>query len=268
LESELFGHEKGAFTGAISHRQGRFEMAHGGTLFLDEIGDMPLIMQVKLLRVLQDRTYERVGSNRSLTADVRIVAATHRNLEDAIVEGKFREDLYYRLNVFPIEMPPLRERTSDIPILINDLVGRMVAEGQMTVRLSSAAIMKLCDYTWPGNVRELANVLERLAILHPQRIVDISNLPKKIRGDCVPASENTFPVIHSMSPRIITTLPAGGIDLKDYLEKTEISLIRQALKEANSVVARAAKLLQMRRTTLVEKMRKYGIERDTKQSME
>jgi sigma-54 specific flagellar transcriptional regulator A len=138
----------------------------------------------------------------------------------------------------------------------------------MTVRLSSAAIMKLCDYTWPGNVRELANVLERLAILHPQGIVDISNLPKKIRGDCIPATENTFPVIHSMSPRIVTTLPAGGIDLKDYLEKTEISLIRQALKEANSVVARAAKLLQMRRTTLVEKMRKYGIERDTKQSME
>jgi sigma-54 specific flagellar transcriptional regulator A len=261
LESELFGHEKGAFTGAISARAGRFEMAQGGTLFLDEIGDMPLIMQVKLLRVIQERTFERVGSNKSLTADLRIVAATHRNLDDLIAEGKFREDLYYRLNVFPIEMPPLRERTSDITVLINDLVNRMVAEGRSGVRLTPEAIDKLCEYPWPGNVRELANLLERLAILHPQGIADVNDLPDKMRGDGARTPEEGLIVQSAQSSSSTVQLPRGGINLKEHLKQAEMSLIQQALQEANGVVASAAKLLKMRRTTLVEKMRKYDINR-------
>ncbi|MCG8537913.1 MAG: sigma-54 dependent transcriptional regulator, partial [Pseudomonadales bacterium] len=153
LESELFGHEKGAFTGAITSRPGRFELAQGGTIFLDEIGDMPLHMQVKLLRVLQERTFERVGGSKTYNADVRVIAATHQNLEDHINDGKFREDLYYRINVFPIEMPPLRERTEDIPLLLNELVARVENEKRGSIRFNSAAIMGLCRHEWPGNVR-------------------------------------------------------------------------------------------------------------------
>src|SRR3990170_662518 len=181
LESELFGHEKGAFTGAITARQGRFELAEGGTLFLDEIGDMSLTMQVKLLRVIQERVLERVGSNRSIHVDVRIIAATHRNLEEAIKEGKFREDLYYRLNVFPIEMPPLRERKEDIGLLVNELITRLEHEKRGSVRLTPAAVMALCTYHWPGNVRELANLIERLVIMHPFGVVDVHDLPKKFQ---------------------------------------------------------------------------------------
>ncbi|MFO7603997.1 MAG: sigma-54 dependent transcriptional regulator, partial [Gammaproteobacteria bacterium] len=162
LESELFGHEKGAFTGAISSRQGRFELAEGGTLFLDEIGDMQLNMQVKLLRVIQERIFERVGSNKSNKTNVRIIAATHRDLEEEIAEGRFREDLYYRLNVFPIEMPPLRERVEDLPLLINELVTRLEHEQRGSVRLTPMATAALCQYPWPGNVRELSNLIERL----------------------------------------------------------------------------------------------------------
>ena len=165
LESELFGHEKGAFTGAITSRAGRFELANGGTLFLDEIGDMPLPMQVKLLRVLQERTFERVGSNKTQNVDVRIIAATHKNLEKMIEDGTFREDLYYRLNVFPIEMA--RARVEDIALLLNELISRMEHEKRGSIRFNSAAIMSLCRHDWPGNVRELANLVERLAIMHP-----------------------------------------------------------------------------------------------------
>jgi len=181
LESELFGHEKGAFTGAIGSRIGRFEMAVGGTLFLDEIGDMPLAMQVKLLRVLQEQTFERVGGNRSLTVDVRIVAATHSNLEDAIVAGRFRDDLYYRLNVFPIDMPPLRARFEDLPLLVNDLINRLEHEKRGSIRLTPAALDSLCHYHWPGNVRELANLMERLVVLYPYGVVDLDDLPEKYR---------------------------------------------------------------------------------------
>ena len=166
LESELFGHERGAFTGAISARRGRFEMADGGTLFLDEIGDMPLAMQVKLLRVLQERTFERVGSNKSVSVDVRIIGATHSDLEESIALGKFRDDLYYRLNVFPIEMPPLRSRTEDLSLLVNDLLVRMENEKRGSIRMTPAAMDALGRYPWPGNVRELANLVERLTILY------------------------------------------------------------------------------------------------------
>ncbi len=266
LESELFGHEKGAFTGAISARQGRFEMAEGGTLFLDEIGDMPLPMQVKLLRVLQERTFERVGSNKSITTDVRIVAATHRNLEELIKDGGFREDLYYRLNVFPIEMPPLRQRVEDIPLLINELIARIEHEKRGSVRLSPAAVMALCQYQWLGNVRELANLIERLAILFPFGVVDVKDLPEKYRPDDYTESQAYTellpdPVITQSADPGDVRLPRDGINLKEHLSNLEISLIRQALSEADGVVAHAAKLLDMRRTTLVEKLRKYGLHR-------
>ncbi len=265
LESELFGHEKGAFTGAISARQGRFEMAEGGTLFLDEIGDMPQPMQVKLLRVLQEKTFERVGGNKTITSNVRIVAATHRNLEDHIRDNKFREDLYYRLNVFPIEMPPLRDRVEDIPLLINELISRIEHEKRGSVRLTATSIMALCQYSWAGNVRELANLIERLGILFPFGVVDVKDLPEKFRPDSTINSGlyadqiNVPPVIPEDNEELNARLPRDGINLKEHLSNLEVSLIRQALNEANGVVAHAAKLLNMRRTTLVEKLRKYGI---------
>ncbi len=268
LESELFGHEKGAFTGAISARQGRFELAEKGTLFLDEIGDMSLPMQVKLLRVLQERTFERVGSNKSIDANVRIIAATHRNLEEAIVAGRFREDLYYRLNVFPIEMPPLRERVEDIPLLVNELIRRIEHEKRGSVRLTRGAIVALCQYSWPGNVRELANLIERMAILYPFGVVDVGDLPEKFQvevdGDAEqPAISEEILSIPPMQYDLETEprLPRGGLDLKEHLSNLEVGFIKQALDDANGVVARAAKRLGMRRTTLVEKLRKYGLQR-------
>jgi len=266
LESELFGHQKGAFTGAINDRQGRFEMAEGGTLFLDEIGDMSLQMQVKILRVLQERTFERVGSNQSITTDVRIIAATHRNLEAAIVEGEFREDLFYRLNVFPIEMPSLSDRVEDIPLLVNELVRRIEHEKRGSVRFSPGAIYSLCQYNWPGNVRELANLVERMAILHPYGVVDIKDLPEKFRqhDDEMPEL-NTEAMIgapvtsNDLDPR----LPRDGMNLKEHLSYLEVSYIKQALSDSGGVVAHAAKRLGMRRTTLVEKLRKYGMQRQS-----
>jgi len=274
LESELFGHEKGAFTGAISARQGRFELAEGGTLFLDEIGDMPLQMQVKLLRVLQERVIERVGSNKSIDINVRVIAATHRNLDELIKENKFREDLYYRLNVFPIEMPPLRERIEDIPLLINELISRIEHEKRGSVRLTPAAVMALCQFKWSGNVRELANLVERLAILFPFGLADVNDLPEKFRpenGSATPAVyADVMPDISAMPNALPVAsesrLPRDGIDLKEHLNNMEISLIRQALTEADGVVAHAAKLLNMRRTTLVEKLRKYGLNRGVEAS--
>lgn len=270
LESELFGHEKGAFTGAISARQGRFELADGGTLFLDEIGDMSMNMQVKLLRVLQERSFERVGSNKTVTADVRVVAATHRNLEQLIKDGKFREDLFYRLNVFPIEMPPLRERAEDIPLLLNELITRLENEKQGSVRFTPAAIMALCRYRWPGNVRELSNLLERLVIMFPYGVIDMKDLPEKFQMQFEPGMETPIPANvlepESAIPRMELNdeprLPREGIDLKEHLNNLEVTLIKQALDEAGGVVAHAAKRLNMRRTTLVEKLRKHGIHRD------
>ena len=277
LESELFGHEKGAFTGAITARQGRFEMAEGGTLFLDEIGDMSLPMQVKLLRVLQERTFERVGSNKTIHANVRILAATHRELENNIRDGKFREDLFYRLNVFPIEIPPLRDRLEDIPLLVNELISRLEHQKRGSVRLTPAAIMSLCQYRWPGNVRELANLVERLVIIYPYGVVDVDDLPDKFRiskggaRDLVkPAvdravTENVMAELAAFdveSGGDVGALPEEGLDLKEHLADIESSLIQQALERTDGVVAHGAKLLQIRRTTLVEKMRKYNIHRD------
>ena len=271
LESELFGHEKGAFTGAITSRAGRFELANGGTLFLDEIGDMPLPMQVKLLRVLQERTFERVGSNKTQSVDVRIIAATHKNLESMIEVGSFREDLYYRLNVFPIEMAPLRERVEDIPLLMNELISRMEHEKRGSIRFNSAAIMSLCRHGWPGNVRELANLVERMAIMHPYGVIGVVELPKKFRYvddedeqlDSLRSDMEERVAINGHTPDFGATamLPPEGLDLKDYLGNLEQGLIQQALDDAHGIVARAAERLRIRRTTLVEKMRKYGMSR-------
>ncbi|MGZ8174395.1 sigma-54 dependent transcriptional regulator [Methylobacter sp.] len=281
LESELFGHEKGAFTGALSARQGRFEMAEGGTLFLDEIGDMPLAMQAKLLRVLQERTFERVGSNKTIYCDVRVIAATHRYLENEIKENRFREDLFYRLNVFPIEIPALKDRAEDIPLLVNDLIARMEASNRGSVRLTNAALGVLMQHEWPGNVRELANLIERLAIINPKGLVDAADLPEKFQQykvseeiiiddtETVDAEENDqsesdqIEVIGAFegATGALAQLPEQGIDLKEYLNDLEIDLIRQALNECSGVVAHAAKRLNMRRTTLVEKLRKYDLQR-------
>jgi sigma-54 dependent transcriptional regulator, flagellar regulatory protein len=272
LESELFGHEKGAFTGAISTRKGRFELAEGGTLFLDEIGDMSLPMQVKLLRVLQERVFERVGGNRAQRCDVRIIAATHRDLEGAIERGTFREDLFYRLSVFPLEMPPLRQRLEDLPALIAEFNQRLVQRGLSSVRFTPSAMNALCQHPWPGNVRELSNLVERMAILMPQGDVRAADLPEKYRG-ATPVEEVSGAALIAMmeaEPDVTETfryggegdpsvLPQGGLDLKDHLAGIEIGLIRQALDSANGVVAHAAKLLRVQRTTLVEKLRKYGL---------
>ena len=275
---------------------GLFEFAEGGTLFLDEIGDMSLQMQVKLLRVLQERSFERVGSNRTIRCNVRIIAATHRDLEAAIVAGRFREDLYYRLNVFPLQMPPLRERLEDLPVLIEHLVERQGQIAGRHIRLDKEAMNCLARNPWPGNVRELANLLERLAILFPEHTITADDLPERYRntgaagwfgsGMRVAPCAAPAPVdelveagasaaVHASSvptcggaedAELVVTaelsgfeLPRGGIDLKDHLSAIEIGLIRQALEEADGTVAEAARLLRMRRTTLVEKLRKYRL---------
>ena len=317
LESELFGHEKGAFTGALSTRLGRFEFAEGGTLFLDEIGDMSLQMQVKLLRVLQERSFERVGSNRTIRCNVRIIAATHRDLDEAISTGRFREDLFYRLNVFPVQMPPLRDRLEDLPVLIGHLVNRQGQHAGRHIRLDKEAMGCLARNRWPGNVRELANLLERLAILFPQQTVTANDLPERYRNfaaagwpasgvrvaqppaaadaraNVVPVAviEDSLDVVQVSEilesadklpgeaadtlagepgvtlrgdaadtvPAAPASLPSGGIDLKDHLSAIEIGLIRRALADADGTVAEAARLLNIRRTTLVEKLRKYRL---------
>lgn len=248
LESELFGHKKGAFTGAISDRIGRFELAAGGTLFLDEIGDMSLDMQVKLLRVLQERSFERVGCNKTQRADVRIVAATHRDLAAAVAAGEFREDLYYRLNVFPIEMPPLYKRLTDLPQLMRELLMRHDANDAKELRVSPGALRALAAYDWPGNIRELSNLVERLAIVKPMGTIELDDLPVKYRQGVPPSADST----RADSP------PATN--LKQHLQSIEQEMIRLAFESSGGVVARAAELLNMQRTTLVEKIRKYDIQ--------
>lgn len=295
LESELFGHEKGAFTGAISTRKGRFELAEGGTLFLDEIGDMPQPMQVKLLRVLQERTFERVGGAKSIKANVRVIAATHQNLEAMIKTNDFREDLYYRLNVFPIETPALRDRKEDIPLLLKELMSRFEHEQGQTVRFTERAIASLQEHSWAGNVRELSNLIERMIIMYNEQVVDVSELPMRYRhidieeynpeypeelqereainelfaGFDVEAEQDSITDDSFMagfeeqpvSTTQVDVLPNDGLNLKEYLADLEVSLITQSLDKNEWVVARSAELLGMRRTTLVEKMRKYNLQK-------
>ncbi len=259
LESELFGHEKGAFTGAISNRIGRFELADEGTLFLDEIGDMDFNMQVKLLRVLQEKTFERVGSNKSKKTDIRIIAATHRNLEKAIADGDFREDLYYRLNVFPIDMPPLRDRCEDIPALTHSMINRLANERGIFT-LHTSALNAMVQYDWPGNVRELNNLVERLRILYPGKEVRAEDLPEAFTHNLSPENLNKVPP--QLKIKAVIGLSEEGFHLKNHLQEIELDFIKQALRESHGVVAQAAKQLNLRRTTLVEKMRKYHLERD------
>ncbi len=269
LESELFGHEKGAFTGAFTARAGRFELAADGVLFLDEIGDMPLPMQVKLLRVLQERTFERVGSNKPIQANARIISATHRNLEEAVDAGNFRQDLFFRLNVFPIELPSLRERQSDIPLLIATLEGRLREQGGQPAYLTPAVLVHLEHRPWPGNIRELANLLEQLSIMYPDQLVDLPQLPTRFR----PVDLAPLPALDDgdanppgvwLPGQGADILPPEGTEMREYLNDLERRMILTALEQNDHVVARAARRLGMRRTTLVERMRKFGLERDAR----
>jgi two-component system response regulator PilR (NtrC family) len=252
LESELFGHIKGSFTGAISNRKGRFEVAQGGSIFLDEIGDMPLLLQVKLLRVLQERQIEPVGSSELLPIDVRVIAATHRDLEKAVTDGKFREDLFYRLNVIPIRMPSLKERREDIPLLISHFLDRFVsADRSNEISFAPLTMDLLMGYDWPGNVRELENVIERLVILRGGNEILPEDLPAKIfRSN--PLATQTY--------KTLFELPEVGVDLKQILSDIEDSLIVQAMNRTGGNKNQASKLLALNRTTLIEKMKKKNLE--------
>ena len=280
LESELFGHEKGSFTGANSSRKGRFELAEGGTLFLDEIGDMPFAMQVKLLRVLQERVFERVGGTKSLNSDVRIVAATHQNLESKIAKNLFRADLFYRLNVFPIDVPPLRERPGDVVLLIRSFLDSAKRQGRGMIEFSDSALSQLDHYDWPGNVRELANLVERLMVMYPNQMVRESELPTQYISSSGKELDkyNSDLQIDFFEQRVddelfAPTQPletdgsmpislAEPLDLKAKLAEVERDMIIAALEQTDWVAAHAANWLKLQRTTLVEKMRKYDIRRE------
>jgi DNA-binding NtrC family response regulator len=251
LESELFGHEKGAFTGAHKSRVGRFELANEGTIFLDEIGDMSPNLQVKLLRVLQEQKFERVGSTRTIKVDIRTIAATNKNLITAVNKGTFREDLYYRLNVIPIKVPPLRHRKPDIPLLVDFFLKKFNKEKQKNVKeFSSEAMDSLLHYDWRGNVRELENMVERVVILSNGDELVLEDIPESIR-------------VQAETPKSLepTTLPKHGIPFDHAVEQYEKKLILQALSETNWVTTKAAKLLNMNRTTLIEKMKKKKLQR-------
>jgi len=250
LESELFGHEKGAFTGATQTRIGRFELAHGGTIFLDEIGELSLGLQVKLLRVLQERSFERVGGTRTIDVDVRVVAATNQDLELAVQQKRFREDLYYRLNVIPVTIPPLRERRSDIPQLVNYFLERLNrAKQTATTGCSPDAMTRLMEHHWPGNIRELENMIERLVVLSQSGTIEVSDLPERLQRRSVTAEPTASHFI---------SLSDQGVNLSREIEQFENRLIVSALRQANGITSKAAQLLHVNRTTLVEKMKRKG----------
>lgn len=259
LEAELFGHVKGAFTGATQNRIGRFEMAHEGTIFLDEVGDLPLHLQVKLLRVLQTRQFEPVGSSRTVEVDVRIIAATNRNLEEAVAKKEFREDLFYRLNVIQIVVPSLRDRRTDVPILVNHFLKQFNQVTGHTVQPIEEPIMEaLMAYDWPGNVRELENLMERLVILKGQGSVDLGDLPHRIFQKFAEGRPPGDGAVSAWEfPRMV--LPQTGLDLKAIVAAFENHLVDQALARTGNNKNRASELLQMNRTTLVEKLRKRGM---------
>ena len=249
LESELFGHVRGAFTNAVQHREGRFTAAEGGTIFLDEIGDMSPNLQVKLLRVLQDRTFEPVGSSKTVRVDVRVIAATNQDLEEAIRRQSFREDLYYRLNVIPIEVPPLRRRKEDIPLLLNHFLERLNQEkGRSVEGFTPAAIERLAEHDWPGNVRELENLVERLVVLRGRGVIDVGDLPPAYRR----AAEGADLPVPTVGP--------GGVPFNEVIDRIESNLILQALEQTHWNKNRAAQLLGLNRTTLIEKIKKKKLE--------
>ena len=249
LESELFGYEKGAFTGAVASRIGRFELASGGSIFLDEIGDMSFNLQVKLLRVLQEKSFERIGGAKTIKIDVRIIAATNRKLEELVEEGKFREDLYYRLNVVPVEIPPLRERRQDIPLLVNFFLEQSNRINNAAIEgFSEEAMKALIEYNFPGNVRELQNIIERMVVLKRSGHIDIEDLPEKF-----------YSHEREEAPR-----PDADIDIdKGYdtlVSEFEKTLIMKALSETQGVKSKAAQALNINRTTLIEKMKRLGLD--------
>ncbi|OVE80533.1 hypothetical protein BVY03_06130 [bacterium K02(2017)] len=252
LETELFGYVKGAFTGANTSRPGRFEAAREGTIFLDEIGDMSQKLQVKLLRVLQEKRYEPIGSTQSVDANARVIAATHQDLEAMVETGKFREDLFYRLNVIPIKIPPLRERTSDIPLLVNHFLNKYSEHNKLDRPLVNESILNIfLNYKWPGNIRELENTIERLVVLKPGREITQKDLPDKFTQ-----------LSNSYFFRQGFVIPDAGISLKNVVDDFENTLIRKALDKTGWNKNRAANLLKLNRTTLVEKIKKKNISRN------
>jgi sigma-54 specific flagellar transcriptional regulator A len=292
LESELFGHRKGAFTGAVADRVGRFELAHGGTIFLDEIGDMSLDMQVKLLRVLQERTVDPIGGTRPIQVDVRVVAATHRDLETEIAAGRFREDLYYRLNVLPVVTPALRERSDDVPELLTFFAKKCASFGKAPIRFKADFMAALQAYGWPGNVRELSNLVDRFSTLYAGQELDLRAIPPtllpkglvaaqadlqakepllaqldltpppevlaELQGQPEEPEENDIEGI-IMLAQGMPTLPPEGLSLKERMAQIERSIIEQALERNSGNVSRTAKLLNLQRTTLIEKINKYEL---------
>jgi len=273
LETELFGHEKGAFTGAIQTRIGRMERANDGTVFLDEIGDMPLTLQIKLLRVLAESEIDRVGGSKPIKINVRVITATHCNLEEAIADGKFREDLFYRLNVIPIAIPPLRERQPDIPLLVHHYLKHFnTQKGKSITGISDATVEILCNYPWPGNIRELANFMERMVVLSTDKVLTPRDLPEKVMGNVpretwaplVEAEPDETPaefIRKSRNNSTFISMPEEGINLKQMVEEFEKEWIIEALEKTNGVKNRAATLLGLNRTTLVEKLKKMNIQR-------
>ena len=303
IESELFGHSKGAFTGAATDRKGRFELAHNGSIFLDEIGDLSLELQVKLLRVLQERVVDPVGGAKAVSINVRVIAATHRDLEAEIVAGRFREDLYYRLNVLPISTPPLRERSADVPLLLNFFAQRFMAEGEKPVSFSPDFMQALKAYHWPGNVRELSNLVDRFSTLFAGQRLSLRSLPvallpkglaalQLLANECgigeedaaplpdAPAWENS-PVADGVVGEVsaqaydennasvleqmtflsegLAVLPPEGLSLKNRLAEIERDLISQALSRTKGNVSQTARILNLQRTTLIEKIQKFGL---------
>ncbi len=245
LESEMFGHERGSFTGAVGARMGMFQLASGGTIFLDEIGEMTGTLQVKLLRVLQEREIRPVGSDRNVKVDVRVVAASNRDLAMEVEKGRFREDLFYRLQVIPILLPPLRERRSDIPVLVQHFLDKYNAKHEARIcRIADDAMVHLWEYDWPGNVRELENLIERLVVLSEDGFVEVDNLPANIRSFI---SEKKIPR---------PSLTEEGIDLNKAVEEFEYRLIDEALRRTKGNKQAAARLLGLKRTTLVAKLRR------------
>ncbi|HEX6944594.1 MAG TPA: sigma 54-interacting transcriptional regulator, partial [Casimicrobiaceae bacterium] len=251
LEAELFGHVRGAFTGAVGTRQGRLEQAHKGTLFLDEVGTMSGALQAKLLRVLQEREFERVGDSHTIKIDVRVIAATHSDLAKMVAEGTFREDLFYRLNVIPVQLPPLRERREDIPILVQHFLQKLGPDsGRPNVTISQEALRRLMAYPWPGNVRQLENAVERaLAFSHSRPQLDVQDLAPEVQN--LPAAVDSQE----------TWFPDEGVDFETYIDGVELSLIRRSLERTQGNKRQAAKLLNLKRTTLIEKLKRLDPQR-------
>ena len=303
IESELFGHRKGAFTGAVTDRVGRFELAQNGSIFLDEIGDLPLELQVKLLRVLQERVVDPVGSTKPVAVDVRVIAATHRDLEAEIAAGRFREDLYYRLNVLPLNTPPLRERASDVPLLLSFFAKQHAASGEKPITFAPDFAYALQSYTWPGNVRELSNLIDRFSTLFSGQCLQLktfssSLLPKGLAAFKVQAEAGELPIMDpsmqgtagawvdspgtggmfddasdddsgegppnaveqmTFMSQGLPVLPPEGLSLKHRLAEIERDLISQALSRTNGNVSQTARILNVQRTTLIEKIQKFGL---------